>query len=92
MGKCSDISASYAPVSYTHLDVYKRQVYDRKNSYTDKIQKAKISEQMRVSLELRDIRDCENETYGCKKEKGIKMCIRDRPKPVCVHAGVTDCI
>ena len=46
-------------------------MYDRKNSYTDKIQKAKISEQMRVSLELRDIRDCENETYGCKKEKGI---------------------
>ena len=22
-------------------------------------------------MELRDIRDCENETYGCKKEKGI---------------------
>ena len=59
-------TASKVPVSYTHLDVYKRQIYGGSTS-------AKLFLNVREKKSL-----CYYASAQFVASKGLKMCIRDR--------------
>ena len=67
---CKGINA--LTVSYTHLDVYKRQIYMRPLSSYGKIDRLTISQEE----EIRPIEVPERKATSCE------MCIRDRPEVV----------
>ena len=61
---------TYTPVSYTHLDVYKRQLYDRSDGFYRRqlILTTKDKPQSRV----------DDPDIAEKMAAEVKMCIRDR--------------
>ena len=77
-------SPRFTPVSYTHLDVYKRQAFVLFIS-AGEMRKDTLYLKIRQAADFQDL--CQVRFRGFKPDAGHEMCIRDRSSTgVCISA------